>query len=347
MSDAVRVSARRALAAVPVEWPCYSVRLMQPFFDVLRSHPALADAMSGITATEDPDARIPIELAHRVLLDAVRTTGDADLGLKAARRTVFGDAGALDYLVCSGATVQEAVQVAARHMRLVNDALTLEFAVQGEHARIELHSTIVLPRPACDFLIAGLFRNYCRLWFDGVLPEVLVVFRHAAPTHTEGYEDTFSPAQVCFSAECDGFVFPARHLTTRLRSADPRLHRVLQRHAENVLASLPELQTSTSNVRALILAELERGSASATYIAGRLGISSRTLGRRLELEGTTFKTLLDDVRKQLALEMVGLRDQPFSEIAAALAFSQPAAFHRAFRRWTGTTPLQYRRQHLR
>lgn len=347
MSDAVRANARRALATAPVERPCYSARLMQPFLDVLRSHPAIADAMSGATATGDLDARIPIEFAHGALLDAVRITGDANLGLKAARRTSFGDAGALDYLVCSGATVIEAVEVAARHMRLVNDALTLDLIVEGESARIELSSAVALPRPACDFLIAGLFRNYCRVWFDAVLPNVLVAFRQEAPPDTSEYESTFAPAQVRFSRECDGFVFPASHLETRLRGADPRLHQVLQRHAENVLASLPELQSVTSNVRALIIAELERGSASATYIAAKLGISSRTLGRRLELEGTTFKTLLDDVRRQLALEMVGLRDQPFSEIAAALGFSQPAAFHRAFRRWTGITPLQYRRQHLR
>src|SRR5687768_11679399 len=120
MSDAVRANARRTLAAAPVERPCYSARLMQPFLDVLRSHPAIGDAMSGATATEEPDARIPIEFAHGALLDAVRITGDANLGLKAARRTSFGDAGALDYLVCSGATVIEAVEVAARHMRLVN-----------------------------------------------------------------------------------------------------------------------------------------------------------------------------------------------------------------------------------
>jgi AraC-like DNA-binding protein len=347
MSDAVQTSAKPAGSTPPPERPCYSVRLMQPFLDVLRSYPAFAAAMSGATISEDPDARVPIDFAHRALLDAVRSTGDPDLGLKAARHTAFGDAGALDYLVCSGATVREAVQVAARHMRLVNDALTLELFVEGEVARIDLNSAVALPRPACDFLIAGLFRNYCRLWFDGVLPQVSVVFRHAEPAESGEYLSTFAPATVRFAAECDGFLFPAAHLDARLRSADPRLHRVLQRHAENVLAALPDLQTSTASVRALIVSELERGSASATYIAARLGISSRTLGRRLESEGTTFKMLLDDVRKQLALEMVGLRDQPFSEIAAALGFSQPAAFHRAFRRWTSTTPLQYRRQHLR
>ncbi|HMJ10096.1 MAG TPA: AraC family transcriptional regulator ligand-binding domain-containing protein [Polyangiaceae bacterium] len=320
---------------------------MQPFLDVLRSHPSVGAALADASTSQDPDERIPIELAHSALLDAVRMTGDPDLGLKAARRAAFGDAGALDYLVCSGATVMEAVQVAAKHTRLVNDALTLELAVEGKNACIRLTSTVALPRAACDFLIAGLFRNYCRVWFDGVMPEVVVMFRHSAPASTSEYQDTFEPATVGFSGTCDGFIFPAQQLKARLRSADSRLHQVLQRHAENVLASLPELQSSTSNVKALIISELERGSASATYIAGKLGISSRTLGRRLELEGTTFKTLLDDVRKQLALEMVGLRDQPFSEIAAALGFSQPAAFHRAFRRWTATTPLQYRRQRLR
>jgi AraC-like DNA-binding protein len=72
-------------------------------------------------------------------------------------------------------------------------------------------------------------------------------------------------------------------------------------------------------------------------------MSGRTLTRRLEDEGTTFKDLLDDLRKSLSLRYVGSTDLGLSEIAFLLGFSQSAAFHRAFKRWTAQTPLEYRR----
>jgi AraC-like DNA-binding protein len=74
-----------------------------------------------------------------------------------------------------------------------------------------------------------------------------------------------------------------------------------------------------------------------------LQVSPRTLERRLELEGTTFTRLLEEVREGLALRYVGGQDLPLCEVAMLLGFSQTTAFHRAFRRWTGQTPLQYRR----
>jgi AraC-like DNA-binding protein len=78
-------------------------------------------------------------------------------------------------------------------------------------------------------------------------------------------------------------------------------------------------------------------------IARQLHISPRTLGRKLEHEGTNFKELLDDLRRRLALSYVGGHDLGLAEIAFLLGFSQSAAFHRAFKRWTGVTPLEYRR----
>ena len=89
-------------------------------------------------------------------------------------------------------------------------------------------------------------------------------------------------------------------------------------------------------------ARLAEGDPSAVNIALRLGMSERTLARRLEREGVTFKTLLDDSRRNLAISMVVDIAVHLEEIARRLGFSQTAAFHRAFRRWTGHAPLQHR-----
>ena len=84
------------------------------------------------------------------------------------------------------------------------------------------------------------------------------------------------------------------------------------------------------------------GTATLADVASALHLSERTLARKLEHEGTSFKNLLEDLRRRLALRYVGDSDLAFSEIAFLLGFSQVAAFHRAFKRWTDQTPLEYR-----
>jgi AraC-like DNA-binding protein len=98
----------------------------------------------------------------------------------------------------------------------------------------------------------------------------------------------------------------------------------------------------TERVRSAIAAELAGGNPTVAYVARRLHMSPRTLERRLERESTTFSAVLEDLRKQLAFRYVGSASLELTEIAFLLGFSQTTAFHRAFKRWTGDTPLKYR-----
>lgn len=327
--------------------PCYSMKLMQPFVEVLRESTAAASVSVFENQVYDPDERVPIAVVHDFLAAAIEFTKDADLGLKAAQRVCFGDVGALDYLVCSGTTIEAALQVAARYTRLVNDSLDIRLEVQGDRAIVRFENRLVLPRAATDFQLGCFFVNYFRAWFKERRSEIEVSFMHDEPVDSAEYARTFAPARVVFSAAFDGFSFDRERLGTCLHSADSRLHGVIQKLAEQMLAALPRVQSTTVDVRRLLTEELATGNPGATHIARRLGLSTRTLGRKLEREGTTFKDLLDETRKQLALQYVGGHDFSLSEVAVLLGFSQTAAFHRAFRRWTGQTPLQYRRRRLR
>jgi AraC-like DNA-binding protein len=142
-----------------------------------------------------------------------------------------------------------------------------------------------------------------------------------------------------------GFLFDRRLLDMPLPSADPKLHEVMRRHAEVMLNDLPRTRSLSDQVRELIAKELTSGNASVVRVASHLNVSSRTLERRLEREGTTFTYLLDDLRKRLALGYVGADHLDLSEVALLLGFSQTSAFHRAFKRWTNQTPLHFRRAH--
>jgi AraC-like DNA-binding protein len=170
-----------------------------------------------------------------------------------------------------------------------------------------------------------------------------VLFTHAQPERIEEYERTFGPGRLRFGAPFNGFSFDRRALELPLQGSDPKLNDLLRKHAELLLAELPKAQSLTEKVRDMIAQQLSGGNPNAERIAHELHISPRTLGRKLEHEGTTFKELLSDMRRRAAIRYVGGHDLGLSEIAFLLGFSQTAAFHRAFKRWTGQTPLEYRR----
>lgn len=138
------------------------MQLLRPFLRVLEE--AGIAPIRSARAEPDPDERLPVSVAHQLLTNAGELTGDEDLGLKAVQRVSFGDVGALDYVVASGGTIEEALKAAARYMRLVNDALDVELDARGGRACLRLENTVVLPRAAADFQLGALFWNYFRSW---------------------------------------------------------------------------------------------------------------------------------------------------------------------------------------
>jgi AraC-like DNA-binding protein len=320
--------------------PSYAARLVRPFAKVLRNHPKLPpDALDTIEAF-DAEERIPAATLHTMLEAAVQLTGDADLGLRASRGLTAGDCGTVDYVVSTAATVRDAIEAMRRYMPLVNDASEVRLEVGEGRAALAFESRLELPRAASDFQIGAVFSNHVRHWWAGSLE---VSFSHGAPKDTTEYARTFGNAAVTFCAPVTGFAFPREALELRLPHSDPKLHEVVRGHAERMLADLPKAHSLTEEVVNLVAKELEGGNPNAAHVASKLHMSVRTLTRRLEREGTTFKELVDNVRRKRALDYVGRHDVELADIAELVGFSQTGAFHRAFRRWTGKTPLQYRR----
>jgi AraC-like DNA-binding protein len=329
------------------ERPCYAVHLVRPFLEVLRGHPLISKEMLDQWDAIDPDERIPVSTVHRLLETTGELTNDPDLGLKAARRVSLGDAGALDYLLSTSATVADAIEVAGRYMRLVNDTLSVRLERGGDEAWIRFDNTVMLPRAAADFQAGGIFWNHARRWLGDAVGEMNVSFTHQAPADQSEYERTFAPARLRFSAPFSGLMLRESRLAARLDEADPKLHGVIAKHARQVMLELPRAESVTERARALAAKELAQGNPTAVHIATELGMSLRTLGRKLAEEGTTFKDVLDDLRRRLALQYITGRDLSLADVALLLGFSETPVFHRAFRRWTGQTPLEYRRSHRR
>jgi AraC-like DNA-binding protein len=298
-------------------------------------------ALSKLRAV-DPSGRMPIEVAHELVLDQVRQSNDEDLGIKAARLVALGRGGALDYAMNTAPTVRKAIEFGARYSRLYSDSLRVLLDIRGSRAFVRLGTTHPAPRAVPDFAMGIWYQNFTRTPL-GESPKIECSFEHATPPHTGSYDDLYGSAQLRFSAPFYGVSFDREYLDAPLQTADAETHALLCAHIALTASHLEDRVDVSHRVRELAMNDLLDRTPTLTAVATQLRMSARTLGKRLEREGTTFSRILDDLRRALALEYVAHNSVTHSEIAFRLGFAHVEAFYRAFKRWTGLSPLAYRK----
>jgi AraC-like DNA-binding protein len=206
---------------------------------------------------------------------------------------------------------------------------------------VKLEMRVPAPRPIFDFTMSAWYANHVRQPLAGA-PGLECWFAHPEPSSTTEYERAFEGAALRFEAPSYGFAFGREYLDAPLPCADAVLHALLCEHVQVTLDQAAQQPTLTRRVREIVSGELLEGTPTVFTVAHGLHMSARTLGRRLEREGTSFSGILDSLRHELALRYVTRQELGFTDIAFRLGFSHVEGFYRAFRRWTGRTPLRYR-----
>ena len=329
-------------AVSPSREPTYALQTVTPFWKVFRDYPQLPKEFQGNLDEMPADVRIPVAGAQEILRVAVELTGEPDLGLIAAQATELGSFSVLEYAAASAPTWRDSLQTVFRYSRIMNEAADFRLQIEDGRAYVILHSTVPLVRAGVDYQSAAMHVSATR-WLQPMPDELEVWFRHDRPENTAAYEATFSTDHLVFNAPFDGFVFNEDRLDTKLPHADPSLHYVLHQHAQQLLARLAPGDALVEQVRAYVLSTLSSRAATATETASKFHMARRTLTRRLQQEGTTFSALLDDVRRQAAIHYVESTEHTVEDVAFLLGFSEPSPFVRAFKRWTGQTPIAYRK----
>ena len=289
-----------------------------------------------------PEARVLHARVVRLWSVAVEMTGDADFGLSTAALIPAGAFGVVEYAFRKSRNFAEGLDRMSRYFRLVHDVARLEGEALG--SRYILEHTIpgarALPRAAADFVLSTAVLMFRDATTTAVSP-LEVWLDYAEPADTSAHEELFA-APLRFLSGKRALIFSVEDLDAPLRLAEPGLCGVLDAHAQQLLSNLPTVGAFSDRVRELLASELAGGDASAQDIARRLKMSVRTLHRRLTEEGTSHKRLVENLRLDLARTYLGDRGIAISEVAYLLGFSEPSAFHRAFRRWTGKTPADFR-----
>jgi AraC-like DNA-binding protein len=292
----------------------------------------------------DPDTRIPIAVGQQLIEWVVAGTGISDYGLRAAEVAEPGLFDLPEYAARCQPTLRGAVERIISLVPLISDAGSIRLEERDGLGTIEVTSApnVDLDPASVEFNIAYFIIAGRRFTGIDYRPQ-RVLLRHPAPSDTSHHERLFG-IPVEFGAERNAIVVTSEQLDLPLKLADSRLAILLDQATEHLLAKVGPRGTFAADVRRLVTKHLPSDGAPVTTIARELGITPRTLHRRLAEESTTFRDLADDVRKGLALAYMDRRELAVSEIAYLLGFSGVQAFHRAFKRWANTTPGEFRRR---
>ena len=291
----------------------------------------------------DHDARVPREAVDALWELATEAVGRS-VGVRFAMEMPPGNTGVFEVVTQSAPSIEVSLGHVCRYWHLLNDGVDLSVERGADEFALVLHTRSDRPlAPA---------------WIDlTVVALVVIGMRSVAtprpPLRVElPYAEALAPpelaaitsAPLSFDAGRLAIVHPVSFLGEKLLNANTPLHDVAVAHAESLLARANAGDSLADRVRAAAEARLENGDATLGHIADAVGMSERTLQRRLQESGTSLRAVLDEARRAIAMRELARPTRTVTDVAFLLGFSETSAFDRAFRRWTGMSPAAFRRR---
>ena len=293
----------------------------------------------------DPDGLLKQDLWRDAWTSLVAHTGNEALGLLAASNIPRGYYGVIDYVIRSQATLGEGVRAAVRYFPLANTngriALRSEAGCIVASRHIVGDELGVLPLQAAEFALLSMVRTL-RLAVSQPWSPTEIRFRHG-PTHHAVETGRYFGCPIVYNAVEDAIVVDSSVFDIPTVGADAELLAIVTQHAERRLQDVDPVDDFESWLTDAIRRDLEGGPAGIDAVARQLGMSRRTLQRRLTDRGLLFRDVQRRVRASAAERLVDGSQMSIGEIAWMVGYADTSTFCRAFRTWTGTTPSNRRR----
>jgi AraC-like DNA-binding protein len=289
----------------------------------------------------DPETVVSFRAVDALLQRSAAATGCDHLGVMIGREGSLSSLGAVGFLMQASPSVGDALGLLQRHLQVQDRGAVVEFDVDGTSAYLR-YLVVVGGLAAVDqiYAIAGLVGCNLMKALSGARwrpTEVQLPF--SPPRNRSVYRAEFD-APLRFDADRLTIVFPAAQLADRPPTADPLLWRMMSERVRQLEAALH--LTWPDQVRRELRSMIFGRGCSPAALAQRLGTSARSLHRHLAAAGTTVRELRDEVRADAACQLLASTGKSATEIATVLGYSEASAFSRAFRRWRGIGPAQWR-----
>lgn len=300
-------------------------------------------ALAGIDLVElqHQDNRVPFPKYMALMRAGQELCQDPALALHFGEAVDFAEISVVGLIGRASETMADGFAQFNRYARLVVDdgQGTDRLVLERRAGQLWMVDTRQYASDFPEFTETSFARMVCtsRRWFPGTQFIKAVHFTHPAPAYRAEYDRVFQ-MPVVFESEKNALLTDEAWLTYRNPHASRYVFGILSAHAEELLQQLEQSKTTRGRVESLLMPILHTGEASVDMVASKLGISRQTLFRRLKAEGLTFEKVLDELRHKLALYYLSGKKVSVNETAYLVGFSDPAAFSRAFKRWTGYSP---------
>jgi AraC-like DNA-binding protein len=329
--------------------PMMSMSAAAGLIEAIKAAGANPDDVLGASAVDKavfskPDSFIRVSAFARILEEAARASSDACFGLHFGERYNPKNIGPLIYVVLNSPTIAAGIENTARYIKIHNEAGRAALVVEKDRAylRFSPHELLVDTSRQHNEYAMTVALNTLRLMVGSEWAPQEVHFTHQLEAATAEHFRVFC-APIMFGCPANAFVIESDFLKREVPAADPRLYRILKRYLGSLLNEMPREDDLVAAVRRVIGEAIRDGEPKLSRAAKKIGMSARRLQRQLKEYGMDFKKLVDDTRRRLALQHIKEEKDTLTQIAFMLGYSDTSAFNRAFKRWTGTAPLEYRR----
>jgi AraC-like DNA-binding protein len=300
---------------------------------------------AGLTAADvdDPSSRLPVTAQIKLLELTAEELQDEFLGFHLARSFDLREIGLVYYIMASSEQLADALRKAERYSGVTNEGVRLDFkldrtaAIALDYVNVDRQSD----RHQIEFWMVTLVR-ICRQVTETRLAPLRLKVRHFRIGTPVEFKSFFGN-DVEFGADADEIIFSTPTASLPIVDRDLYLNKLLRQYADEALARRQGPRASIrKGVERIIPQLLPHDRASASEVARQLGMSARTLSRKLREQGVTYSEILEELRAALAQLYLSDRDQSVSEIAWLVGYREVSSFTHAFKRWTGLTPRQFR-----
>jgi AraC-like DNA-binding protein len=289
----------------------------------------------------DPGTRLPFEKIDRIRAKALELSGDEALGLRAASVYLPSQLGALGYAWQASLTLRKASQRLERFVRVVNDKAIVRVEDRDSSMELTLKLNVnSLCETVRDDSALAMVTRMCRLVYGESFRLDSVNFKHAAPKDIKPYFEYFG-CELNFDQPENQLLIPLALADEVLSGANPELALLNDQVVTRRLALL-DRNDIVARVQAELMDQLPNGNISDDSVADALHMSVRTMHRKLAEADSNFRTLLVEMRRELAEQYILDNSLTLTEISLLLGFSEPSSFSRAFKNWTGSAPSEVR-----
>lgn len=289
----------------------------------------------------DSQLRTPHSAQNLFWQAAEDVSGDTDIGLHLGKHMPLLKGQVIEYLFFSSPTLGDGIRRMLNYQRLISDAISLQLIEENVDAYISF-SFPDMPLRQLTECSCGALIQFLKAVSDNVFTAKRIHLTHASGDNPGEYAKVWE-APVDFDQDENRVYFDKTFLNYRSLHAQPELFSVHEQLANQQLANL-ELQDLIADVQTHIAGLLETGEINVETVAKQLNMNPRALRSQLTEAGTSFSQVLNDYRHHLAKKLLAKTNESIAEIVYLTGFSEPSTFYRAFKRWEGITPVEYRKR---